>query len=52
MLYASKTREDVTSREGKEKLRAETLTEVQQVLAPYTGESNVEDVYFTSIIAQ
>ena len=52
MLYAGKTREDVLSREGKEKLRAETLAEVQNVLAPYAGESTVEDVYFTSIIAQ
>jgi flagellar FliL protein len=52
MLYAGKTREDVLSREGKEKLRAETLVEVQNVLAPYAGESTIEDVYFTSIIAQ
>src|SRR5262245_21877107 len=52
MLYAGKTREDVLSREGKEKLRAETLAEVQNVLAPYAGETTVEDVYFTSIIAQ
>ena len=52
MLYAGKTREDVLSREGKEKLRAETLAEVQNVLAPYAGEATVEDVYFTSIIAQ
>jgi flagellar FliL protein len=52
MLYAGKTRDDIASREGKEKLRAETLAEVQNVLAPYAGESTVEDVYFTSIIAQ
>ena len=52
MLYAGKTREDVLSREGKEKLRAETLAEVQNVLAPYAGEATIEDVYFTSIIAQ
>ena len=52
MLYAGKTREDVLSREGKEKLRAETLAEVQTVLAPYAGDATVEDVYFTSIIAQ
>jgi flagellar FliL protein len=52
MLYAGKTREDVLSREGKEKLRAETLAEVQTVLAPYAGDTTVEDVYFTSIIAQ
>jgi flagellar FliL protein len=52
MLYASKTRDDVLTREGKEKLRAETLAEVQDVLAPYSGEETIEDVYFTSIIAQ
>jgi flagellar protein FliL len=52
MLYAGKTRSDVTTREGKEKLREETLTEVQHVLAPFTHDDNVEDVYFTSLIAQ
>ena len=52
MLYGGKTRDDVTNREGKEKLRAETLEEVRRVVAPYTGDAEVEDVYFTSLIAQ
>jgi flagellar protein FliL len=52
MLYGGKTRDDVTNREGKEKLRAETLEEVKRVVAPYTGDAEVEDVYFTSLIAQ
>lgn len=52
MLYAGKTREDVSNREGKEKLREETLAEVKRVVEPYTGEHEVEDVYFTSLIAQ
>jgi flagellar FliL protein len=52
MLYAGKTREDVSNREGKEKLREETLAEVKRVVDPYTGEHEVEDVYFTSLIAQ
>jgi len=52
MLYGGKTRDDVTNREGKEKLRTETLDEVRKIVAPYTGDHEVEDVYFTSLIAQ
>jgi flagellar FliL protein len=52
MLYGGKTRDDVTNRDGKEKLRAETLEEVRRIVAPYTGDQEVEDVYFTSLIAQ
>jgi flagellar protein FliL len=52
MLYAGKSRDDVTDRAGKEKLRAETLTEVQKVIEPYVHDENIEDVYFTSLIAQ
>ena len=52
MLFAGKTRDDVTTREGKEKLREEALSEVRQVIAPYVHEGTVEDVYFTSLIAQ
>jgi flagellar FliL protein len=52
MLLAGKTREDVTTREGKEQLRSEVLSEVQRVIGPYTNDHNVEDVYFTSLIAQ
>lgn len=52
MLFAGKTREDVTTREGKEKLREEVLSEVQHVIEPYTEDGSVEDVYFTSLIAQ
>jgi flagellar protein FliL len=52
MLYAGKTRDDVTTRAGKEKLREETLSEVQKILEPYVHDENVEDVYFTSLIAQ
>jgi flagellar FliL protein len=52
MLLAGKTRDDVTTREGKEKLKEEVLSEVRRVIAPYTDGTNVEDVYFTSLIAQ
>ena len=52
MLYGGKTREDVINREGKEKLRAETLAEVKRIVEPYTHDAEVEDVYFTSLIAQ
>jgi flagellar FliL protein len=52
MLFGGKTREDVITREGKEALRKETLSAVQSVIGPQTAPANVEDVYFTSLIAQ
>jgi flagellar protein FliL len=52
MLFAGKTREDVVTREGKETLRKETLNAVQEVIGPHTAPANVEDIYFTSLIAQ
>lgn len=52
MLFGGKTRDDVITREGKEALRKETLSAVQSVIGPQTAPANVEDVYFTSLIAQ
>ena len=42
----------VISREGKIKLQADALSEVQAVLKEKTGEPGVEAVYFTSLIVQ
>jgi flagellar FliL protein len=52
MLMGGKTVTDLTSREGKEALRQEALVEVQRILTTYTGESGIEDLYFTSFVVQ
>jgi flagellar FliL protein len=52
MLLSSQMAADVKSREGKEKLRAIALEEVQKVLEEQTGKSGVEQLYFTSFVIQ
>ncbi len=52
MLMGGRTLTDLTSREGKEALRAEALEEVQRILEANTGESGVEELYFTSFVVQ
>lgn len=51
-LLSSVNYEDISTVEGKQKLRADTLVEVQKVLKEKTGKQGVEDVYFTSIVMQ
>lgn len=46
---------ELTSREGKEKLRKECLVEVQKILKANSAKdhpANVEDLYFTSFVVQ
>jgi flagellar basal body-associated protein FliL len=54
MLMGGRTLTDLTSREGKEALRAEALEEVQRVLAKNASieEPGVEELYFTSFVVQ
>lgn len=52
MLFAGETSASVSSREGKEALRLAVLAEIQAVLEPYVGTPNVDDVFFTSFVAQ
>jgi flagellar FliL protein len=52
MLFSNLNLASVTSREGKEKLRADALLEVQKVLQEQTGEAGVENIYFTSFVMQ
>jgi flagellar basal body-associated protein FliL len=52
LMFAAQTDEDVNSRDAKEILRQKVLVEVQSVLEPYIGKPNVEEVYFTSFVAQ
>jgi flagellar FliL protein len=52
MLLSSQNQSVVGTREGKEKLRAEALTEIQKVLKEQTGDVGVESVYFTIFVMQ
>lgn len=52
MLLGGKAVTDLTSREGKEALRQEALSEVQKVLKDNTGKPGIEDLYFTSFVVQ
>lgn len=52
MLMGGRTLADLTSREGKEALRAEFLAETQRVLMENIDEAGVEELYFTSFVVQ
>ena len=52
LLLSSQTYETVTTREGKEKIRATSLEEIQKVMKEETGDPGVEGVYFTSFVMQ
>ena len=52
MLFGGQDPYELNTREGKEKLRAATLTEVQKVLKRETGNTGVESVFFTSFVMQ
>lgn len=52
MLFSDLNLASITSRAGKEKLRADALREVQKVLQEQTGEPGVENIYFTSFVMQ
>lgn len=52
LLFSSQTYDAISTLQGKEKLRAETLKAVQQVLEKEIGEPGVEAVYFTSFVMQ
>lgn len=52
LRFSSATYEDVTTREGKEKMLADGLAIVQEVLKPRIKTPNAEALYFTSLIVQ
>ena len=52
LLYASAMYEDVVTREGKEKMLAEGLAEVQRIMTESIGEPGVEALYFTGLVIQ
>ena len=42
----------ISSFSGKQKIRAEALAEVQSIMKEQTGDSVVEELYFTSFVMQ
>lgn len=52
LLLSSQGYSDISTREGKEKLRASTLAEINKILEERTGQAGVDDVYFTSFVMQ
>lgn len=52
LLFSSQTMSALTTREGKEKLRAQSLAELQKIMTEQTGKPGVEAIYFTSFVMQ
>lgn len=52
LLYSSAVYEEVTTLEGKNKMLADGLAEIQQVMVEQIGEPGVEAVYFTALVIQ
>ena len=52
LLYSNAVYEEVTTLDGKEKMLADGLAKVQEVMEETTGETGVEAVYFTNLVIQ
>lgn len=52
LLYGDIDYETVTTRDGKQKMLADALTEVRQILVERIGDEGVEAVYFTNLVVQ
>lgn len=52
LLFSTQTYDTVSTLEGKESLREESLEVVQQILEEETGDPGIEAVYFTSFVMQ
>jgi len=52
LLYSGAVYEEVTTLEGKKKMLADGLAEIQRVMTEQTGEPGVEAVYFTALVIQ
>ena len=52
MLFSSQDPYELNTREGKENLRSESLSEIQKVMKAETGATGVESVFFTSFVMQ
>ncbi len=52
LLYGQSIYEEVVTLEGKEKMLADGLAEIQRVVLESTGETGVEALYFTALVVQ
>ncbi|SFF43793.1 flagellar FliL protein [Fontimonas thermophila] len=52
LLFGQQQAADLATRAGKEKLQAEVLAEIRNILRAETGSDAVEAVYFTSFVMQ
>ena len=52
LLYTNVLYEDVTTREGKEKMLADGLAQVQAIMTEQIGEPGVEALYFSGLVIQ
>jgi flagellar FliL protein len=52
LLLGSQSYEEISSREGKERLRQKTLDEVNRVLGQVNAPGRIEAVYFTAFVMQ
>ena len=52
LLFSSQKSEDLYTREGKDKLRDDTLSEIQNVMKANTGDVGIDNVYFTGFVIQ
>jgi len=51
-LLSAASYDQINTLEGKQKLRADALAEIQKILKDKIGRPGVEEVYFTSIVMQ
>ncbi len=52
ILFSSQDFTTISTRVGKERIRAQVLSEIQKILKEKTGQPGVEEVYFTSFVMQ
>ncbi len=52
LLYSGAIYDEITTRDGKEKMLADGLAEIQKVMTEQIGEPGVEAVYFTALVIQ
>lgn len=52
MLFSSQDAKTLISREGKEKLRTDSLDEIKKIVAERTKGATIDAVYFTSFVMQ
>jgi len=52
MLFSSQDAKTLISREGKEKLRTDSLDEIKKIVADRTKGATIDAVYFTSFVMQ